>query len=312
MNHEPQIDTLQIDRLQTDKFELHYRQQLSALMDGDLAPDQARFLLRRMQHDEELNAQWERWQLLADVLRGQALAPAPAGFAARVSEAIAAEAASGTRGQGHAPARARGGLLRWGGALAASFAVMALFVGRQQLSEGKDTAPADAVPATLATASPVGLQPTQSQPENPAVSLADAGVASPQATAAPIVTTPAIAAAKPRSATRNQQAARVAAVNRRAASPQRAVAGTMPMPAQPVLVAEVASTSATHDPFANAGREAHVPAARPWPRSTLPGGNAFSASYGGSDGARTFYPFEPRLLPESPPVALPVEAQSQD
>ncbi len=35
----------------TDKIDKHYFQQLSALVDGDLAPDQARFLLRRMQHD---------------------------------------------------------------------------------------------------------------------------------------------------------------------------------------------------------------------------------------------------------------------
>ncbi|MFT4256813.1 MAG: RseA family anti-sigma factor [Pseudoxanthomonas sp.] len=307
MNHEPQID-----RLQIDKFELHYRQQLSALMDGDLAPDQARFLLRRLQHDEELNAQWERWQLLADVLRGQALAPAPAGFAARVGEAIAAEAARGPRGQTHAPTRARGGLLRWGGALAASFAVMALFVGRQQWSEDKDAEPASAASATLAAASPMESQPVQPQPENSSVSLADAGAAALQTTAAPIVATPAIAAAKPRSATRSQQAARVAAANRRTPS-QRAAAGIAPLPAQsPVLVADAASASMAQDPFASAGRAAHVPAARPWPRSVLPGGNAFSASYGGNDGARTFYPFEPRLLPDSPPIALPVEVQPHD
>ncbi|HWU69970.1 MAG TPA: RseA family anti-sigma factor, partial [Pseudoxanthomonas sp.] len=54
--------------MSTDKFELHYRLQLSALIDGDLSPDEARFLLRRLQHDGELNACWERWQLCGDVL----------------------------------------------------------------------------------------------------------------------------------------------------------------------------------------------------------------------------------------------------
>ncbi|HSX65013.1 MAG TPA: RseA family anti-sigma factor, partial [Pseudoxanthomonas sp.] len=53
-----------------DKLDNHYHLQLSALMDGALAPDQARFLLRRLQHDEELTGCWERWQLLGDVLRG--------------------------------------------------------------------------------------------------------------------------------------------------------------------------------------------------------------------------------------------------
>ena len=62
-----------------DKFELHYRQQLSALVDGELPTDEARFLLRRLEHDSELSGCQERWQLLGDVLRGRACAPAPAG-----------------------------------------------------------------------------------------------------------------------------------------------------------------------------------------------------------------------------------------
>ena len=60
-----------------DKFELHYRQQLSALVDGELAADEARFMLRRLQHDGEVSSCQERWQLLGDVMRGQACAPAP-------------------------------------------------------------------------------------------------------------------------------------------------------------------------------------------------------------------------------------------
>ena len=39
-----------------DKFELHYRQQLSALVDGELAADEARFMLRRLEHDSELSS----------------------------------------------------------------------------------------------------------------------------------------------------------------------------------------------------------------------------------------------------------------
>ena len=73
----------------SDKVDLHYRQQLSALMDGALAPDEARFLLRRLQHDGELSECWERWQLAGEVMRGRATAKLPAGFAARVGEAIA-------------------------------------------------------------------------------------------------------------------------------------------------------------------------------------------------------------------------------
>ena len=77
--------------MSTDKIDNHYQQQLSAWMDGDLPSDEARFLLRRLQHDDELASRLGRWQLCGDVLRGQAQAPAPAGFAARVAAAVNAE-----------------------------------------------------------------------------------------------------------------------------------------------------------------------------------------------------------------------------
>ncbi|HEL5041801.1 TPA: sigma-E factor negative regulatory protein, partial [Stenotrophomonas maltophilia] len=70
-----------------------HREQLSALVDGELGADEARFLLRRMEHDPELAGCQERWQLLGDVMRGQASALAPAGFSAAVAAAIAAEPA---------------------------------------------------------------------------------------------------------------------------------------------------------------------------------------------------------------------------
>ena len=76
-----------------DKIDIHNRQQLSALVDGALSPDEARFMLRRLEHDEALAGCHERWQLLGDVLRGQACAPAPVDFAARVRSAVAAEPA---------------------------------------------------------------------------------------------------------------------------------------------------------------------------------------------------------------------------
>ena len=55
--------TSPIDPRDTDaKLSLQQRQQLSALVDGDLAPDQAAFLLRRLGHDAELAGRWQRWQ----------------------------------------------------------------------------------------------------------------------------------------------------------------------------------------------------------------------------------------------------------
>ena len=43
------IDTLQLGP-DPDKLELYHRQQLSAMLDGELPQDQARFLRRRLQH----------------------------------------------------------------------------------------------------------------------------------------------------------------------------------------------------------------------------------------------------------------------
>ncbi len=62
------------------RLDQRHREQLSALVDGELGADEARFLLRRMEHDPELAGCQERWQLLGDVMRGHASALAPAGF----------------------------------------------------------------------------------------------------------------------------------------------------------------------------------------------------------------------------------------
>ena len=51
------------DRHCIDLTQLSSREQLSALMDGALPEDQTRFLLRRLQHDDELAGSWERWRI---------------------------------------------------------------------------------------------------------------------------------------------------------------------------------------------------------------------------------------------------------
>ena len=56
-----------------DRLYAHNRRQLSAMLDGELSPDQARFMLRRLQHDTALAACWERWQGCGDVLRGRGI-----------------------------------------------------------------------------------------------------------------------------------------------------------------------------------------------------------------------------------------------
>lgn len=281
MNHEnPKADSA---GHVPDKFDAHHRQQLSALIDGELSADEARFMLRRLEHDDALAGCHERWQLLGDVLRGQACAPAPADFASRVQTAVAAEPAPQA-----APAqetRERRGWRRWGGsaALAASVAAIALFMTREQLP---DQAPAD--PATPVFASQAELPPPAAAvPPSPsgAAVVADAALA--------VAAVPAAATAARRpSATRTQQAARSVAA--RSVQPQRAVASQTPL-------APTVPASATRElPFGNvSGLQA-----KPWPRSTLGSEGALNASFSSPQPRAAFYPFEPRLQ-EAEPAPLP-------
>jgi len=59
-----------------------FREQLSALMDGELPRDQVRFLLRRIDGDAQMAQCWARYQLAAGVLRREtAVLPLRADFA---------------------------------------------------------------------------------------------------------------------------------------------------------------------------------------------------------------------------------------
>lgn len=273
-----------------DKFQQHYRQQMSALMDGALAPDQARFLMKRMADDETLAATWERWQLCGDVLRGQAQAPAPHGFAERVAAAIAAQPVQPAANQ--APARG-GRVLRWGGgAVAAAVALVAVFMAGQQ--SGRPSASPE-TPA-LASASAPGPAPSPATPA-PADASTAAGSAL-LASGMAVASLPRRAEDSRRgSATRNQQAARATA-----AITQQALAAVN-APAPPIA-------ASSQDPFA--GTRLAQPAARPWPRSSLSqlrGNGAYATGY--APGEQTsYYPFQPRLpVAEPAPSAQPNPAQ---
>lgn len=289
----------------TDKIDNHYFQQLSALMDGDLPPDQARFLLRRMQHDTELTGCWERWQLCGDALRGQAQAPAPVGFADRISAAVAAESLHAVADAASSPVRSN--LVRWGGgALAASVAAIALFMVRQQVP---DQTPSQAMP-TVADQSPAAAPATA--PSEPALQTA----ATVTAASVAVASVPRRQNEARRSATRSQQAARNAAAVRGNAQPERAVAAAA-VPVIDTLARAPAGTGANagdpRDAFSNV--QIHTPTARPWPRTVLPqypsGSGAFNADYSTDRAAQTFYPFEPRL-PVGPPVSPPAETAPRD
>jgi sigma-E factor negative regulatory protein RseA len=141
------------------------REDLSALMDGELAAEPTRFLLRRLDHDPELGATWSRWHLIRACLASDParLPTSRLGndFASRVSAAIQAEAAPRSR-QRH-----------WtryvgGGAIAAGVAVAALMLNTPNPRVGASApvaqsghAPASAVGMTaVAEAAPAGNQLT--------------------------------------------------------------------------------------------------------------------------------------------------------
>lgn len=262
----------------------HTRLQLSALIDGELPLDEARFLLRRLDHDTELRECWERWQLCGDVLRGRIGVYARNGLGERVAEAIAADPVLVRE----PVARQRWLRLGGGAALAASVAIIALFLTRQSPDV---RVPSAGLPAQVAS-TPV---PTPGQrPASP-----DTAVQTPQAPgqAAEIASALAVADVPRRLATRRSRGQSQRAALR---SPSRTAIET------PVAVATAAPFSAPAtavDPFS--GQHVRLPN-RPWPRALLPAApanGAFTVDYGSrmDMSARPLSPFAPRPLPRSLP-----------
>lgn len=102
------------------------KQQLSALLDGELPTDEARFLLRRIQAEPALAELWSRYQLMGDCLRQRVCMPVRVSLSVRVMQQIAQEQIA----QEQTPARSHRNS-RWvrygiGGGIAASVAVVAL------------------------------------------------------------------------------------------------------------------------------------------------------------------------------------------
>ena len=266
------------------------RETLSALFDGELRGDAARFALKRLDHDSAWGQAVGRWQLAGDVLRGRAEAMAPADFAQRVGDALAAEArmdaapavASGT-------GSSRRGLVGWmpGAALAASVAVAAFLVARPLDDPARPLE--TAAPAVVSAPAPADLRAPQ---------VADTGTDAGAAPAAALAGAAVIAAAeRPRRAAQRQLAAAPA---RDMSAPETAglddatpVAGTRDAPQ---VAAAPVDDAPRADPFQPRAAEF---GARPWPRAVLTdyrAGGAMTASYGASTSASapSFYPFVPR------------------
>lgn len=312
-----------LDSLMQDKLEIHCRQQLSAMLDGALAPDQARFLLRRLQHDHELAGCWERWQIYGDLLRGSVPALLPVDFAQRVQTALAGQdGAESIAATGTAP-RPRWGGWAGGAALAASVAVAALFVVQRAPVEPP---PADAG-VQLATSAPA--EPRPAVPARPAPAPAPSAPEPSALDAAGAVAATALAAADaPRraAARRERPAVRRASITPAVSpaaseiAPARvAVAADQPAPApapvtesvqpaspdlllvgQPLVDQPLVDRPLVNQPLVNQP----LVTTRPWPRSILPGmsGSSLTVDYGeqAADGSG-FDHFEPQLPVEPPP-----------
>lgn len=276
MNTADELDTLQPGP-DPDKLERFHRQQLSAMLDGELSQDQARFLRRRLEHDGELSGCFERWQVCGDVLRGRQVSLLPQDFAERVARGIAdgdvvAAPLADTR---------RPRLLRWGGgaALAASVALAALFVGRPAaVEEAGDAMPMVADAASVAPAAAVIDATADASMQSPALQEGAAAAALAGAAAVAVVEVP----RRTERASRGQSqraAVRVAQTRERAGT--QAVAGASARAGDVVAAgrtagAVMAQAVATETVFADA------PAvARPWPKaSTLAANSSFSVRYG--------------------------------
>jgi hypothetical protein len=290
-----------------DKMEAHLRQQLSAMMDGELASDEARFLFRRLQHDRELARCWERWQVCSALLRGQAAAVLlPADFSRRVADAVALESSHSALAEDHVVVATGTHQRRWiwwggGAALAASLALLTVVPrpGSRPSPDAGIDARVVARQAEPAAPAPRPAAPASEPARDPATPPVAAGLA----------TALAVADAPRRAAVRRSRAA--SPTLRRKPPPEQAVEATsLESTDQRVVAAEPQPLNlpSHRNPFAP--QEA-LPA-RPWPRAVLPGANtgALTASY--STGATSaFYPFEPRTPPLPDPQTAAAEQPEQ-
>lgn len=272
------------------------RETLSALFDGELQGDAARFAVKRLDHDVQWRETFGRWQLLGDALRGQATAAAPRGFADRVGLALADEnaavaTAAAAPGTHAAPTRRR-----WvgGAALVASVALAALFVTRP--FSPTDVAPSP-TPQIAASAQPAAPAPAAQPPATPAPVLpgAEEGFAA---------ATMAVADASRRASERR---ARAQGQTLQDTAPARELI----VAAAPTAIASAADTApsaieSSPSPFLPQDEIA----SRPWPRAALPNypaGNALTAGFDSRAGIQprpsSFYPFEPRMLGADQPPA---------
>jgi len=146
------------------------REQVSALLDGELPRDEIGLLVRRMERDAELRGRFGRYATIGETLRAPGSALASPGFAARVSAAIDAPATAADAGseeaRPQAAARAVWARSAFAGALAAGLALVAVlavqpFAGHETATVAADSGAAAA--AAAAAPLPGAASPTLAQ-----------------------------------------------------------------------------------------------------------------------------------------------------
>lgn len=138
------------------------REQVSALLDGELPQDEIGLLVRRMERDPELRGTFGRYSLIGEALRAPGGAVAQPSFAARVRAAIDEPAAAASDvPPPSVPARAFWKHPAVATAVAASFAAGAVLVMRPELIATKE--PATGRPSLVVVASNASPTPAQSQ-----------------------------------------------------------------------------------------------------------------------------------------------------
>jgi len=147
------------DRMSDARNHDEMREQLSALMDGELDRDAARFLLRRVDADQQMKATWERFHLARGALRRQGSMTAADGFAARVMAQLANEPTP------NAVVRLEGWRrLVAGGAIAAGVAMAALMLTRPDTQPPGQEPIAASNPAVTTPAPPAVINDSLLQP----------------------------------------------------------------------------------------------------------------------------------------------------
>ncbi len=112
------------------------REQMSALLDGELPQDEVGLLVRRLERDEQLRRAFGNYVLAGETLRSPGGALASAGFAARVSAAIDSGVAGPATVQGESPAERHWSRPFAATAVAASAALFAVLLMKPDARDG--------------------------------------------------------------------------------------------------------------------------------------------------------------------------------